>query len=234
MYRAALPFAVLLAVAGGCHQPAPQPAPEPPSPADVRPTNIDYVDTDAFDELFQSALVNQDPVIVIHTGRSKPDWDGRLNAWIAAWNRGGPAGAGPRTARGQIPIPGLKLDEGTLREFRLLVNGLMDRVEVLARDGRTWWTEERVRSQRIALLKPYDLRFHLGADGTIDLVFFNGSYSSYYPDFVKSLTGGATAEADEADEPLEWMRTFRCSRCRALRDKAAAGEATLTGRGGAE
>src|SRR5262249_50269224 len=103
MYRAALPFAVLLAVAGGCRQSAPRPAPgPPPSPAGVRPTNIDYVDPDASDELFQSALVNQARVIVAHPGRTNPDGDGRLNAWIAAWNRGGPAGTGSRTARGQI------------------------------------------------------------------------------------------------------------------------------------
>jgi hypothetical protein len=190
----------------------------------VRTTDIDYVDTDGFDELFESALVNQDPVIVIHTGKTKPDWDGRLNAWIAAWNRGGPVTT-PLTVRGQIPLPGVKLDEGTLREFRLLVGNLMDRVEELARDGTAWWAEERVRSRRVALLKPYDLRFHLGAEGDIDLVFFNGNYASYYPDFVQSLTG-ATADADE---PREWTRGFRCSRCKAAQDKAET-EATLTGR----
>jgi hypothetical protein len=228
MYRTTLPLLLFLLITAGCHEPAPRPAPQPPPPG-VHTTNFDYADTDAFDALFESALVNQDPVIVVHTGRTKPDWDGRLNAWIAAWNRGGTVGATPRTVRGQIPLPGVKVDEGTLREFRLLVSGLMDRVDVLARDGTAWWTEERVRSQRIALLKPYNLRFNLDADGDIELVFFNGNYASYYPDFVQSLTG-ATAEADE---PLEWVRTIRCSRCRALRDKDHV-EGTLTGNGGAE
>jgi len=223
MYRATRSLVVLLAIAGGCHQPAPRPAPEPPPP-NVRATDITYVDTDAFDQLFESALVNQDPVIVVHTGRSKPDWDGRLNAWIAAWNRGGPVGNAPRTARGQIPLP-VNLDEGTVRELRGLAGDLLDRVETLARDGTSWWAEERVRSRVIALLKPYDMRFHLDEGGKINLVFFNGKYASYYPDFVRSLTGAADAE----DEPKEWTRAVHCSRCRALREKAAA-EATLTGR----
>jgi hypothetical protein len=228
MYRAALPLALVLAAAGGCREPAPRVAPEPPPPG-VRTTDLTYADTDAFDALFESALVNQDPVIVVHTESPKPDWEGRLNAWIAAWNRGGPVGGAPRTARGQIPIPGVSVDEGTLREFRLLVGGLMDRVEVLARDGSAWWAEERVRSRRIALLKPYDLRFHIGEGGDIDLVFFNGNYASAYPDFVQSLTG-ATADADE---PREWARTFRCSRCRALRDKERV-SGVVTGRTGDE
>jgi hypothetical protein len=213
-------------LAAGCHQPEQRPLPAPP-PADIHPTDIDYVDTDAFDALFESALVNQDPVIVVHSGRSKPDWDGRLNAWIAAWNRGGAMSA-PRTARGQIPIPGVKVDEGTLREFRLLVSGLLDRVDVVARDGKTWFAEEQVRSRRIALLKPYDLRFHIGERSDIDLVFFNGKYSEYYPDFVQTLTGAN----EDSDEPREWARIFRCSRCKTARDKAAASEAPSESAGG--
>jgi hypothetical protein len=231
MVRTAFALFLVMVVAG-CRQPAPRPAPEPPPPG-VHTTDLDYVDTDAFDALFESVLINQDPVIVIHTGRSRPDWDGRLNAWIAAWNRGGPIGAAPpRTVRGQIPLPGVKLDEGTLREFRLLVGSLMDRVDGLARDGTAWWSQEQLRSQRIGLLKPYDLRFHIGGEGDIELVFFNGNYASYYPDFVKNLTG-ATAEADETGDSQEWMRTFHCSRCRAAREKDAR-EGILTGRAHAE
>jgi hypothetical protein len=228
MYRTALPLAFVLILLSGCREPAPRIAPEPPPPG-IHTTDLAYADTDAFDSLFESALVNQDPVIVVHTGTSKPDWEGRLNAWIAAWNRGGPVSASPRTARGQIPIPGVSVDEGTLREFRLLMTAFMDRVDILARDGAAWWAEERTRSQRVALLKPYDLRFHIGQGGNIDLVFFNGNYAKFYADFVHSLTG-ASAEADESSE---WMRTFRCSRCRTLSEKPRT-EGTLTGRGGAE
>jgi len=224
MRRAALSFAILLSAVAGCREPAPRPAPQPP-PENVKTTDVDYVNSDAFDALFESALVNQDPVIIVHTGRTKPDWDGRLNAWIAAWNRGGPVGPAPRSVRGQIPIPGVKVDEGTLREFRLLVGSLMDRVEDLARDGTEWWTEERTRSRRVALLRPYDLRFHLGENGNIDLVFFNGEYASFYPDFVQSLAG---SEVD-ADEPREWTRMFRCSRCKTLKDNSPV-DATLTNR----
>lgn len=225
MYRATRLLVLLVATAAGCHQPGPRTAPEPPPPG-IKTTDIVYVDTDAFDQLFESALVNQDPVIVVHTGRTKPDWDGRLNAWIAAWNRGGPVGSGGRTARGQIPLP-VNLDEGTVRELRGLAGDLLGRVETLARDGTSWWAEEQIRSRVIGLLKPYDMRFHLDEKGTINLVFFNGKYASYYPDFIQSLTGAGE------DEPKEWVRTFRCSRCRASREKAPA-EATLTGRAGSE
>jgi hypothetical protein len=228
MNRATRLLVFLLAMACGCHQPAPRPAPEPP-PAGIRTTELVYVDTDAFDQLFESALVNQDPVIVVHTGRTKPDWDGRLNAWVAAWNLGGPVGAAPRTARGQIPLPGVGLDEGTVRELRGLAGDLLSRVDTLAREGTSWWAEERIRSRVIGLLKPYDMRFHLDEKGHIDLVFFNGKYASYYPEFVEKLTGAAAA----ADEPKEWARVLHCSRCKAAREKANP-DATLTGRAGAE
>src|SRR5262245_19664651 len=66
----------------------------PAPPASLSPTCIGYVDADGFDAILESALINQDPIIVIQTNNDKPDWDGRLNAWIAAWNMGGrPAGA---------------------------------------------------------------------------------------------------------------------------------------------
>jgi hypothetical protein len=229
MNRAVPPFALVFALTVGCHQTAPRTTPDtpPPPPPNLQPTNIDYVDTDAFDTLFESALVNQDPVIVVHTGRRKPDWEGRLNAWVAAWNQGGAPGA-PRTVRGQIPIPNVKVDEGTLRELRFLAHGLLDRVDVAAREGKTWWAEEQVRSRRVALLKPYDLRFHIGEKGDIDLVLFNGKYAAYYPDFVKLLTGAAPDE----DEPHEWARTLRCSRCRAAREKTGAADLPTDGAGG--
>src|SRR5262245_27669454 len=71
---------------------------EPPPP-DIRPTVIQYVDSDAFDRILETALVTQDPVIVIQTGSSKPDWSGRLNAWIAAWNMGGKVVDDPGTPK---------------------------------------------------------------------------------------------------------------------------------------
>src|SRR5206468_887030 len=99
----------------------------------------------------------------VRTGRDRPDWGGRLNAWIAAWNAGG---KGPgRTARGQAPLPGVPgvvLSGEGVRELRLLVDGLMTRVEELAKATSAWWSEERVRSRRVALLRPYNLRFHRG------------------------------------------------------------------------
>jgi hypothetical protein len=186
---------------------------EPPPPG-LQPTTIPYVDADAFDALFETALTNRDPVIVIQTDTSKPDWGPRLNAWLAAWNRGGSEGParqtretgeeGTTTFRGQVPVP---VNGEALREFRFLVDDLMTRVESVARRGSTWWAEERTQKRRIALLRPYSLRFHLDADRHIQLIFFNGMYSAYYGQFLHSI-------ADMEEESGEWSRAIHCSRCK--------------------
>ena len=67
-----------------------------PPPPDIKPTILQYVETDAFDEMFETLLTNQEPVILIQTETSKPDWGPRLNAWIAAWNQGGKVVDEPR------------------------------------------------------------------------------------------------------------------------------------------
>ena len=57
------------------------------------------------------------------------------------------------------------------------------------------------------MLKPYNLRFHMGDDGAIQLVFFNGSYSQYYKTYMQKLT--------HADDEVEgWSRTFDCTNCK--------------------
>jgi hypothetical protein len=191
----------------------------PRSWPDITPTQIDYVDEDGFDALFETALINQDPVIVVRTGRTQPDWSGRLNAWIAAWNRG--AGSSSRKParrseannrprpiiRAQAPLPKVALDGDSIRELRLLVGTLLDRIEDLAHTGASWWTEERARSRRVTLLKPYNLRFHMDDEGQIQLVFFHGNYASYYPRFVQLLTRSSTMNE------TEWSRTVECSHC---------------------
>jgi hypothetical protein len=180
---------------------------EPP-PDDITPTVIEYVDTDGFDALLESALTNQDPVIVIPTGTSQPDWGPRLNAWIAAWNRGGKVVDSPRTrARMQAPLP-VPVNGDTVRELRLLIDDLMTHLEDAARVGSSWWAEERTQRRRIALLKPYSLRFHLDEDKNIQLIFFNGMYSRYYRQFMDSI---ATQDMDETEE---WSRDVKCSRCK--------------------
>jgi hypothetical protein len=193
----------------GCRNPDTRPYRDPPPP-EMKTTVLDYVDSDGFDALFESALVNQDPVITIRTGCEKPDWTGRLNAWIAAWNRGGTVDE-KVTTRGQSPLPTLpKMDVESIRELRLLVNGLMDRVEELAKSGASWWQEERVRTRRVALLRPYNLRFHLDADGKIQLIFFNGRYSGHYTQFVQSLT--------QSNDAVAWTRVIECSACKHFRE----------------
>jgi hypothetical protein len=194
---------------------------EPP-PQDIHPTRLEYLDTDAFDTLLESALVNQDPVIVIETHFEKPEWGERLNAWIAAWNRGGRVEAGKKV-RMQAPVlPRIVVDGDSIREFRLLIESLMNRVEESVKERSAWWAEEKVRERRVGLLKPYNLRFHLGEDGTIQIILFNGRYASYHREFVKSIGGGDTSE--------EWQRGYSCSMCKQTA-KAGRTEGKLTSSG---
>jgi hypothetical protein len=198
-----LVMASLLAVVASCSpRQRTRPDAEPPPPVSISPTGITYVDSDAFDTVLESALVNQDPAIVIQTGHTKPDWGPRLNAWIAAWNRGGPPRDGA-TFRSQVP--GVSVDGETIRQFRLLVEALMDRIEERVRGGSAWWQEERTRNRRVALLKPYNLRFHMTEDGTILIILFHGRYASAYQAFLRSL-GSPEAEG-------EWRRAYTCSLC---------------------
>jgi hypothetical protein len=202
-FRLLFPVAVVLGMMAGCKVP-PETLPEP-TPRDVPVTRVTYADTDAFDGFLETALTNQDPVIVIQTDRSKPDWDGRLNAWIAAWNAGGPSRQRRPglTARGQSPIV---VDGDSIREFRLLVEGLMDRIDERARERSAWWAEERVRSRRVELLKPYSLRFHMGEDGLIQVILFHGRYAASYRALMQTVF---RAEGED-----EWTRGYTCSQCR--------------------
>src|SRR5262245_34808683 len=216
---------LLAACLGALSCRTPQRPPEPPTGArpDLVPTIIAYVDSDGFDNVLESALVNQDAAIIVRTTHDRPDWGPRLNAWIAAWNRGGRARG--RVARGQGPVPRVVIDADSIREFRLLVNGLLDRVEEAASAGSGWYAEERARSRRVALLRPYNLRFHLDDAGLIQLVFFHGRHAGDYPRFVQQLTRAAGPPEEE------WSRSVECSRC--ARDDTKGAEGRLTGRGNA-
>jgi len=205
---------VVTAATSCSHRDRVRPVSEPPQPSQITLTRIAYVDSEAFDAVLESALVSQDPAIVIETGNKKPDWGPRLNAWIAAWNRGGAPRDGA-TFRSVAPV----LPDGeTIREFRLLIEGLMDRIEERVRNGSAWWQEERTRNHRIALLKPYNLRFHMAEDGTIQIVLFHERYASAYADFLRRLG---------SEEDAEWRRGYTCSLCKSL--QAASGDMQAKG-----
>lgn len=193
-------------------QRAPLPTASMPSaslPANLPSTKIDYVDTDGFDALFEASLVNRDAVITIRTPNEKPDWTGRLNGWIAAWNMG--KSTDGRRFRGQIPVA--TIDADTLREFRLLIGSVIDRADDAGKAGVLWFQEERTRSRRVELLRPYNLRFHINDEGHIDLIFFHGGYANFYPQFVADLT--------EHDDQENWTRGIEFSRCKRLRERSA-------------
>ena len=173
----------------------------PSSSANLPNTIIDYVDTDGFDVYFEAALVNRDAVITIRTPNEKPDWTGRLNAWIAAWNMGKNE---PRLFRGQIPLP--SIDGDTLREFRLLATSVVNRAEDASKASVLWFREERIRSRRVELLRPYSLRFHMHTDGRIHVIFFHGDHAQHYQQFLATLT--------DAPDNERWSRTMKFSRCR--------------------
>jgi hypothetical protein len=199
---------LLLALTAGCTLwKSARPQVEPPPP-DITPTHIDYVDADGFDTLLESALINQDPAIIIQTQNAKPDWGDRLNAWIAAWNLGGPVTKG--IVRMQAPfVPEVVVDGDSIREFRLLVESLMNRLGDQTRTGLMWLAEEKTRNRRVRLLKPYNLRFHMDEDGFIQIVLFNGRYAQYHGAFVRALGGG--------DAGGQWERSYVCSKCAARR-----------------
>jgi hypothetical protein len=203
-----------LATHGCASWKATRPYRDPPPPG-IKPTIIAYVDSESFDSYLESALTTQDPVIVIQTNHQKPDWEGRLNAWLAAWNLGGPVagGAGRPTVRMQAPLVP-KIDGDTLRELRLLIDSLMDRVERLAKARSTWLAEESVKNRRVALLKPYNLRFHLDENKNIQIIFFNGRYAEYYKQFVARI-------GDQYEEDCEeWRRGITCSQCKTIKQPA--------------
>lgn len=212
----------LLVLALGCtprQRTRPRPDPPPP-PNDFRANQIEYVDSDAFDAVLETALVSQGPAIVILTKHKKPDWGDRLNAWIAAWNRGGPPRDGA-SYRMQAPLLAPKVDGDTVRELRLLIENLMDRLDDRARARSEYWAEEKVRNRRVALLRPYNLRFHVGEDGLLQVILFHGRYAPYYPDFMRSLVG--------AEEIAEWQRAYTCSLCARKRAEAADDEVRRAG-----
>jgi hypothetical protein len=233
MYRlrpaAASAAFALLALVASCAMPRlTRPAVEPPPPGLV-PTRLDYADTDAFDTLFEAAILNQDPAILVQTQHAQPDWGDRLNAWIAAWNLGGQPAAAGEKVRMQAPVvPQVVVDGDSIREFRLLIESLMNRLDDRTREGLAWLAEEKTRSRRVRLLRPYNLRFHLDKDGLIQLIFFNGRYAGHHREFVRGLAGD--------DQGEEWERKMVCSMCAGRRAPAADPRAPgrLTSGGGEE
>jgi hypothetical protein len=180
----------------------------PPANTNIGPNRIPYVDTDAFDTVFESALIHQDPLIIVQTQETKPEWGPRLNAWIAAWNAGARPPRARRGVRGQIPTGPVTISGDSVREFRFLIDDLLDRVDSGVRGRSTWWAEERIKSRRIALLQPYNLRFHMDALGQIQLCFFHGAYATQYPDVMALLM----PDLVEEDGPAGWVRGVVCSR----------------------
>jgi hypothetical protein len=161
-----------------------RPKPAPEGEARKNATVIEYLDTDAFDHLLEAALNRQDPIVVVQTAHSKPDWEGRLNAWIAAWNEGGKVekednlflksvsilakSATPNASKVVV----IELPPDTAKETRKLVQGEIDRIERVAREAVEWWRDEQKRAKRIALLKPYLFIFEKDVGQKYQIIFY--------------------------------------------------------------
>jgi hypothetical protein len=106
------------------------------------------------------------------------------------------------------------------------MDDFMDRVDQLAKETSAWWTEEKVRSRRITLLKPYNLRFNKDEDKSIQLIFFNGRYAERYGEWMRTV-----AHTESDGEAQTWARVVTCSRCKPRRDRDAqkTDDAALTG-----
>jgi hypothetical protein len=146
-------------------------------------TVIEYEDSDAFDGLLEAAITRPDQVILVQTKNSSPDWQGRLNAWIAAWNEGGKVKKGdnlfyktvrilqrkkePNTSEVSVKVP-----DNTATEIRSFVEGQMDRIERLGRETVDWWKDNRKKTHRVELLKPYQFIFEKGSDGYYQIIFY--------------------------------------------------------------
>jgi hypothetical protein len=149
--------------------------PPPPREALQTATAIPYTDSEAFDVLLEAALNRGDPVIVIQTSSPQPDWSGRLNAWIAAWNAGGPVRAasertkGPGSGEKAFVAPGA-LPPDTAAETRKFLEGQIDRMERLARESVSWWRDEQRRKARVSMLHPYVLRIERGQQDQLQVV----------------------------------------------------------------
>src|SRR5262245_34712442 len=77
-----------LTIAVGCRTTKPDRVNPPTQQSQPQVAQVAYVDSDAFDLLLETALINSQPVIVVQTEHGKPEWSSRLNEWIAAWNAG--------------------------------------------------------------------------------------------------------------------------------------------------
>jgi hypothetical protein len=151
----------------GCVGPGPRPWRSPPPPP--LPSAIPYVDSEAFDGVLAAALVRQDPVIVVQTASATPNWQGRLNGWIAAWNKGGRVESKHAVA-GTRSLVELPPDSAAVTQE--MVDRELDRIEKLARESVAWWIDEQKRRERVAMLQPYLLQMDSDEKGNLRVIFY--------------------------------------------------------------
>ena len=101
------------------------------------------------------------------------------------------------------------VDGDSIREFRLLVNSLMNRVDDVARQARTGLSRNAPfrGAWRCSSLTICNSSWTSRARS--NLVFFHGDYARYYPGFMRKLK--------HTDEEIEsWSRTFDCAQCKRM------------------
>lgn len=170
----------LVMFTAGCRIPPWGPVPPPPVPIPspetitIAPT-IDYVEDDSFDTTLEAYFRKKTPILVIQTLSTKPNWNGRLNAWLAAWNAGADAHPkpSPEESRMKLAQRGLiDFPPDAAEQTRILIEDQIIRIEEAAKQGVRWWRDEQKRKDRTDLLKPYVLEFHRDANQRYQLVFY--------------------------------------------------------------
>lgn len=170
VFRASLLSLGVLAMAPcGCTilptKPPPAPVLQPSSPSPKAATVLPYADTEAFDLVFEAALRRGDAVIVVQTGQKGLEWQGRLNAWVAAWNEAAPLRERDRASRSLVELPA-----DTAQQTATLINSQIDRIEGMAKRTVDWWRDTHRRKDRAALLRHYALNLEHDQSGQMQLV----------------------------------------------------------------
>lgn len=174
-FRASVCWYVVLLVLIGCG--TPQRTYQPPPPPNYPDREIPFEDSNAFDSLLETLLINQTPVIRIVLDTTTPDWPDRLVVWLRAYRDGGQVAA-PTGKGGLSSLLWLAANATSSTEAREALEATFDRLEETTTAVATWWSNERERQRRIELLRAYIIDVERSArhGDRFVVTLYNGRY----------------------------------------------------------